>query len=356
MIVRDEENTLARCLDTAKDLVDEIIIIDTGSKDKTKEIAKEYTDAIYNFPWIDDFAAARNFSFSKASKDYIFYLDADDVMLQEDREKFKKLKETLDPSIDSVTMKYDVGFDRNGNVTLSYRRNRLVKRAKNFKWYGPCHNYLAVDGEIINTDICITHHKIRHQTDRNLNIYKNRIARGDKFSPRDIFYYANELYDHKLFDEALNNYDRFLSMDDGWSENKIYACAKVADYYHSIGDYKNAMKYCFKSFEYDSPNADHCCRLGDYFKEKGNFKTSIFWYELATKSQKSDDNWGFVNSSYWTWVPHIQLCVCYYKLGEVQLAYTHNELARNFNPNEESILYNKRFFESLGYKEKEEAE
>ena len=72
MIVKNEERILARCLDSVKDLVDEIIIVDTGSADATKRIAAEYTDKIYDFTWIDDFSAARNFAFSKATGDYIY--------------------------------------------------------------------------------------------------------------------------------------------------------------------------------------------------------------------------------------------------------------------------------------------
>ena len=68
MIVKNEEKVLARCLDSIADLMDEIIIVDTGSSDNTKEIAKKYTDKIYDFAWIDDFSAARNYSFSKATK------------------------------------------------------------------------------------------------------------------------------------------------------------------------------------------------------------------------------------------------------------------------------------------------
>ena len=69
MIVKNEEKVLARCLDSIADLMDEIIIVDTGSSDNTKEIAKKYTDKIYDFAWIDDFSAARNYSFSKATKE-----------------------------------------------------------------------------------------------------------------------------------------------------------------------------------------------------------------------------------------------------------------------------------------------
>ena len=64
MIVKNEEAVLARCLDSLRGLMDEIIIVDTGSTDNTKEIALKYTDKVYDFSWGDDFAAARNFSFS----------------------------------------------------------------------------------------------------------------------------------------------------------------------------------------------------------------------------------------------------------------------------------------------------
>lgn len=83
MIVKNEVELLSRCLDTIKDIVDEINIVDTDSSDRTKEIAGQYTERIFEFEWINSFAAARNESFKYATKDYILYLDADDVLLEE---------------------------------------------------------------------------------------------------------------------------------------------------------------------------------------------------------------------------------------------------------------------------------
>src|SRR5699024_12143978 len=118
MIVQNEEDVLERCLDSIKNLVDEINIIDTGSTDRTIEIAKKYTDHVFYFEWTGKFKDARNESFKHATKDYILYLDADDVLLEEDQEKFMKVKETLFPSIDTVYMIYNEGIDVFSNFNL----------------------------------------------------------------------------------------------------------------------------------------------------------------------------------------------------------------------------------------------
>ena len=90
MIVRNEEAVLGRCLDSVADLVDEIILVDTGSTDNTKAVAAEYAAKIYDFPWCDDFSAARNYAVSQAVGDYWLWLDADDVIEGENHEKLRK--------------------------------------------------------------------------------------------------------------------------------------------------------------------------------------------------------------------------------------------------------------------------
>ena len=204
MIVKNEEDTLARCLRSVHDIVDEIIIVDTGSTDKTKEIARDFTSKIYDFEWIDDFSAARNYSFSKATMDYILWLDADDVILPNDKKKLKKLKETLDPSVATVMMKYNYAFDEYGNVTLCFYRERLVKRSCNPVWHDPVHEFIGIEGKTINSDICITHKRIHDASDRNLRIFEKMIEQGRPMSARNYFYYAKELYYHNRFKRLLN--------------------------------------------------------------------------------------------------------------------------------------------------------
>ncbi|WP_445486975.1 tetratricopeptide repeat-containing glycosyltransferase family 2 protein [Niallia sp. 03133] len=352
MIVKNEEETIARCLDSVKDLVDEMIIVDTGSTDKTKEIVSKYTDRVFDFPWVDDFAAARNFAFSFATMDYIFWLDADDILKERDFEQFFKLKKTLNPSIDSVTMHYHLMLDENENVISSLRRNRLVKRKNNFQWIGAVHEYLEVWGNIHHSDIAVTHSSMQHDSDRNLRIYENRLSKGEKFSPRDLYYFANELFEHKKIEVAIDYYKQFLSTKKGWVEDNISACGRLAECFDVLGDRESEMHFILKSFEYDSPRADFCCRLGYRFLHTNQLQQALFWYRLATQLEKPTENLGIVNHACWTWLPHLQLCVCYSQLGNYGLAYKHNEIARKYKPDHPSILHNKKFLESTLKKQK----
>ncbi|UAL50194.1 MULTISPECIES: glycosyltransferase [Metabacillus] len=345
MIVKNEEAVLARCLDCVKDIVDEINIVDTGSTDRTIEIANEYTDRIFHHEW-SGFAPARNESFKHATKEYILYLDADDILLEEDQKKLKDLKETLDPSVDSVSMFYNAGTDEFGNVTLRYRRNRLVKTSKNYRWEGDVHNYLNVSGKIINSDISITHKKIGHSVGRNLTIYQMKIDRGDVFGARDYFYYGNELRENGHYEQAIEAYTKNIEMKEGWIEDKVYACINRGDCYRFLGDLNNELKSLFQSFVFSkTPRAETCSRIGYNFQRKKEFQSAIYWYTLATQLVPDENRWSFSYPAYYTWYPHLQMCVCYDRLGETEKAFYHNEEAGKYRPDDPSILSNKAYFE-----------
>jgi tetratricopeptide (TPR) repeat protein len=91
MIVRNEETNLPNCLESAQGLFDEIIVLDTGSTDRTKEIAHSFGARVFDFVWVDDFAAARNAALARATGDYAFWLDADDVLDPPQRERLRTL-------------------------------------------------------------------------------------------------------------------------------------------------------------------------------------------------------------------------------------------------------------------------
>lgn len=353
MIVKDEEQTLASCLYSVQGIVDEIVIVDTGSTDRTKEIAASFTNSIFDFTWIDDFAAARNYAFSKATKDYILWLDADDILPEKERQAMLKLKQELTPEIDSVMMNYDLAFDENGSPTVSLKRNRLVKRSKNFQWIGAVHEYLDVSGEIVHSNISISHAKKKSYTDRNLRIYRKRAEAGEIFEPRDLYYYGNELMDHAYFEEAAVQYEQFLAHKQGWIEDKIAACVKLSDCYSHLDKHDLKWRTLFRSMEFGTPRAEVCCKLGALFMEENRISEAIFWYESATRLEEPPGTGAYINYSYCTWLPYLQLCVCYDRLGQYARANECNEQALRFNPNHPSMLSNQVY---LAERLKKEAE
>jgi len=345
MIVKNEEDTLARCLASAKDIADEIIIVDTGSTDRTKEVARAFTDHIFDFVWIDDFSAARNYSFSLATQEYILWLDADDVIEEKDRKLFLELKQTLDPSVNSVRMNYNLVVDDHGNVVWSLARDRLVRRACHFQWIGAVHEYLAVSGNVKVSEIAITHKRSKPHTDRNLQIYRRRHEAGEPFTPRDLYYFANELRDHAFYQEAVDFYEQFLRTKLGWVEDNIAACIKIADCFAHLGNRDKQYQALLQTLVYDKPRAEFCCQLGELFMEEQQWEKAIFWYALAASLGAPPDSGMLVNHAAWTWLPHLQLCVCYDRLGDYDKARYHNDLALSHNPTHPSMLYNKEYFD-----------
>lgn len=345
MIVKNEQEVIARCLECIKDIADEIIIVDTGSYDKTKQIANNYTNKIYDFKWCNDFSKARNFSFAKATKDYIMWLDADDIIKEKDRLKLKNLKKTIDNNVDFLMLKYDVSFDENDNPTFSYYRERIIKRNKNIKWIGKIHEVIPLSGIVKYYDIAISHKKIKqNDPKRNLNIFNDMIKNGDTFNSRELFYYARELYYNEKVNESIKIFNKFLDSKDGFIENKISACLDLYNIYMNLNDEKKALNSLLRSFEYDIPRAEICSNLGNYFLNKNNIKTAIYWYEEALKKEVDLKSGGFCILDMYNFIPYINLCVCYDRLGDKEKAKYYNELAGTIKPYDKSYLYNKKYF------------
>lgn len=342
MIVKNEENTLTDSLESIKNIVDEIIIVDTGSQDKTKEIARRYTDLIFDFKWVYDFSAARNFSFSKATKDYIMWLDADDVIYEKDRQALLHLKTTLDPLVDVVIMPYNLLSKENPNeVICTFYRERIVKRAKGFKWFDPVHEYLLFSGNSIKEPIAITHKKKAPPTRRNLEIFEKYIEKGHELTSRNWFYYARELTNFGEPEKAEAYYIKFLETVDGLSSNYMDACINLADYYCSKEEEDKALKVLFKYFEKDCIRAEICCRIGYVYKDRGEYAKACQWFEVACHLPMPKETVSSVLPLYYNYIPLMEVSLCSYKEGNLDKAIEFNEKAAAFKPNDFKVLRNR---------------
>ena len=344
MIVRDEEEVLARCLESVQGIADEIIVVDTGSKDRTPEIARQFTEQVFSFPWVDDFAAARNFSFSKARMDYILWLDADDVLEEGDRAEFLRLKEELDPSADVVMLPYHIAFDEAGRPAFTYERERLLKRERGFRWQGAVHEVIVPAGKVVRASASVSHRKMKAgDPDRNLRIFEQLLARGEKLDPRQQYYYARELAAHGRDREAAGWFTGFLERQDGWIENKIGACLDLAACYRRLGEPSRALAALTRSFAFGLPRPEICCALGEDFLEAGRIPEAVCWYQAARHCPPPSAE-GFCQPDYWDFIPCVQLCVCYDRMGDRERALRYHEKAKRLKPENPSVLYNERYF------------
>lgn len=344
MIVKNEEAVLARCLNSVKDIVDEIIIVDTGSTDKTKEIASSFTEKIYDFPWIDDFSAARNYSFEKATMDYCFWLDADDIVPEKSREDILFLKKTLSSDTDIVMMKYETGFDESGKPTYTYYRERFIRNYKGFLWQGAIHEVIPPRGVLFYSEIAIEHRKIAPgDPDRNIRIFEKMLKDGKTLNPREQYYYGRELFYHKRYEECISILETFLAGGMGWVENEIEACSFISFSYGRLGEERESLLALFRSFEFDAPRAEICCNIGKYFMGKEHWKTAVHWYQTALTAERGK---GFVQEDCYDYVPYIELCVCYDHLGDSKKAEAYNEMAGRIKPQSKAVAYNRAYFSS----------
>ena len=348
MIVKNEELVLARCLESVQKAVDEIIIMDTGSTDNTKDIAKQFTDKVYDFEWTEDFGAARNAAFSKATMDYQMWLDADDVIHEEELAKLLSLKETLNPATDIVTMKYYTHFDARGNPLNISTRGRLFNRKNGYRWEDPIHEYIPLAGGIFYSDIIIHHmqNAKEGQSDRNIRIYSKLEAGGAQMTPRQLYYFARELKDHAQWAKSAYYFEKFLSTGQGWAEDNIASCHALAFLYSVLGDRSKILPVLTKAFLYGTPRAEICSEIGYYYKRAKDIKTAYAWFKAAANLGEPDSI-GFILQDYWGYIPNIECCVCAYELGDFESAKMYNDRAAEYKPNDPAVAYNRSSFAAM---------
>jgi glycosyltransferase involved in cell wall biosynthesis/Tfp pilus assembly protein PilF len=166
MIVKNEEKMLPDCLESIKDIADEIIIVDTGSSDRTKEIANVYNAKLFDFKWIDDFSAARNHALKHCSGDWILYLDADERLEESSKEELLKVIRTQDNNIGGFICIIQSSHMRlDGSPEL--HRGGYPRLFKNFGYpsihfKGRVHEQITPSIIALNKVFVLTDIKIRH--------------------------------------------------------------------------------------------------------------------------------------------------------------------------------------------------
>ena len=183
LIVRDEERFLNDCLLSLRDVVDEIVVVDTGSRDRTRDIAAAHGARLAEYEWRDDFAAARNFAIEKSTGDWILYIDADERVRRGERNAFERM--LTDDSLVACKVRFHprTGF-------TAYPELRLFRRDPRIRFAGPMHETVVpavkavanTDGKAIGmADLTIDHVGYdgdqSHKLQRNLRILEIAIRK-----------------------------------------------------------------------------------------------------------------------------------------------------------------------------------
>ena len=281
MIVKNEEKILERCLDSVADLVDEIVIADTGSTDATREIARRYTEKVYDFPWTDDFSAARNFVFSRATQEYIYSADADEVLSPENRERFRLLKETLLPEVEIVQMKYanQLQFNTVYNYDEEYRP-KLFKRKRDFVWEAPIHETVRLEPVIYDSDIVITHLPGESHAKRDLANFQKHWRQGYRLPKRLLGMYARELLiagDEEDFAQAAPVFLEAAADNERDGEEMAQSCCVAA---RLAGDTVSFFKYTSKVIA-EEACSEICCEMGHFYEGLSDWEEAAIWYYNA---------------------------------------------------------------------------
>jgi len=237
-IVKNEEENILRWLHCARQIADEIIVVDTGSTDRTKEILEEEGIFYFIAPWLGDFSAAKNTAISRASKKWIVFLDADEYFADEDIPKVKELIYRAE-NISEIAGISCPCINLDGEKILSEgMQTRIFRNRGYIKYHGRVHETLMSDGHLLYVapvnDIKIWHtgysaNVIRKKCKRNLEILLDDIARrGEKWT--DAFYLTDCYYGLDQYEEAML-----------WAK-KALNCGKVLEGFE--GRIKNIIMSC----------------------------------------------------------------------------------------------------------------
>jgi tetratricopeptide (TPR) repeat protein len=295
LIAKNEEKNINRLLDSVEGCFHEIILTDTGSTDKTKEIAIARGCKVSDFEWVNDFSKARNFAFSQATKDFVMWLDLDDVL--SDKKGFIQWRDTAMQYNDFVFATYNYALDKDGKPIVSFVRERVMRRSIAPQWRYPLHEGVLLKPEwrcSYATTWAVNHMRdmedIAQDKSRNIKILEEM----KDLDGRMHFYYGKELYEAQRPFEALPQLEKAVLRTDLEPHDKMlafqYACyaamACASQLKDEMRDLKNqylerAVDACLKGIRINPHRAELYIGAADAYIQMGRLQEAIPFYGAA---------------------------------------------------------------------------
>lgn len=245
LIVKNEEKVLERCLKSIED-VDEIIICDTGSTDKTIEIAGKFTDKIYtDYKWKDHFAEARNYAKSKATGDWILSIDADEYLEFNGVDKIRKFITETDK--DTI----DVEMWAHGKKSREFYFPRIFKNIPEIEWKGRIHNFLnIIENNTSNIKITYSYSPTHSEDpDRSLRLLIQSVKEEGNESRRNVYYLGREYYFKKIYELAAYWLKLYCEERANWNAEKADGYYLLGETYFKLGMIDKAKNATLQSIK-----------------------------------------------------------------------------------------------------------
>lgn len=344
-IMRNEETSLPVMLDSLKDHVDEIVLLDTGSTDNTVEVAKRYTDKVFFREWDDSFANAINACMDHATGDWILKMDCDEVMTPESARSLRGACECVDADVDLILVPLEMCED-NGAVFQRFVAERLIRRSSGAKFVGAMHNWVDVPvsatKRVAIPQLCIKHNRVHRADDARAERSNQRVAMAEKiFTPlieadpkdrRSLFYLAGTYADAGRCAEAVPWYEKYLEVSD-WPEERYQASLVFAHCLKAMGERDRAKDVLSTAIHENWRRAEAQLELGIMAQEEGDHEQAIVYFREASLKPPPLDPM-FVEVQSHTWKPHAALFESYRTLGRIEEALQAGERAiENGMPN-----------------------
>ena len=346
MIVKNEEANLDRCLRSVHQVADEIVVVDTGSQDRTVEIAQHYGAKVSHFEWCDDFAAARNAALARATGRWVLQMDADEELVTNGAGQLRRLVSGATPTCWGFFVPCQLYELRDGCQTYhTIRRLLLFRNHPDLRYFSRIHEHVRYTGKgprpefPYTDDLTILHYgylpdqvELKQKHERNLRLLRQAVAEEPE-EPFHLFNLGQQLFSMGRPAEAIEPLQRAIALcDDPWRDYLSTAYVTLLSALNNTGRAEEALPVIAEA-ERRLPvqTADLWYLAGVICDRIGQTDQAVAYFERAIE-RGPVPNAALTHPGAYTWMPRLSLGMIHERRGDKERARECYERALTYLP------------------------